>query len=172
MTQKTIITYLISFFVYIVLQTVLLNKIVISNLAFCFFYIGFLIYLPFNVSRIALLILGFLIGFIIDIFGDTIGIHMIACTLLMFVKPYWQQASLGDIGELTGFISMKGVSVIRLMVYTIPLLLLHHLTIFILDAIGVGFQYEIVFKVILSTIFTFFVLLIIQLFATQTAKSN
>lgn len=172
MTQKTIITYLISFFIYIVLQVALLNKMVIANLAFCFFYVGFLIYLPFNISRITLLICGFLIGFIIDIFGDTYGVHMIACTFLMFIKPYWQQASLGDMGELTGFISMKGVSIIRLMVYTLPLLFLHHLIILIIDSIGAELRFDIIFKVILSTVFTFFVLLIIQLFATSTSKGS
>ncbi|MEL6557250.1 MAG: hypothetical protein AAFQ94_03645 [Bacteroidota bacterium] len=170
MTQKTVFTYLISIFIYIVLQTALLNKMVISNIAFCFFYVGFLIYLPFNISRIALLILGFLVGLVIDIFGDTISIHMIACTTLMFVKPFWQQATLGDMGELTGFISMKGVSIIRLMVYTIPLLLLHHSIVFFLDSIGAGFQLDIILRVMLSAIFTFFVLVIIQLFSTKTTK--
>lgn len=170
MTQKTVFTYLISLFVYIVMQTALLNKMVISNFAFCFFYVGFLIYMPFNISRITLLILGFLVGLVIDVFGDTIGIHMIACTTLMFVKPFWQQTTLGDMRELTGFISMKGVSIIRLMVYTIPLLLLHHALVFLLDSIGAGFQLDIVLRVLFSAIFTFFVLVIIQLFSTKTTK--
>jgi len=172
MTQRSIVTYIVSFLLYIVLQAALLNKMVIGNLAFCFFYVGFLIYLPISTSRILLLVLGFLVGLVIDLFGDTMGIHMIACTLTMFVRPFWRQVSIGDIGEIAGFISLKGLSIYRLMIYSLPLIGLHHLVIFLVDSIGTELRFEIVFKIMLSTIFTFFVLVIIQLFATKTNKRS
>ncbi|MGB3467031.1 MAG: hypothetical protein WBA74_17250 [Cyclobacteriaceae bacterium] len=168
MIPRNITLYLISFTIYIFLQVALLNKLVIANMAFCFFYVGFLIFLPINTSRIALLLSGFFIGMIIDIFGDTIGMHMIACTFLMFIQPFWQQATLGDIGEISGPINMKNISIYRLAVYALPMLVIHHLIIFLIDSIGAGVDYEIFFRVILSTFFTFFVLIVIQLFAMKT----
>ncbi|MEL7144945.1 MAG: hypothetical protein AAFO69_01150 [Bacteroidota bacterium] len=170
MTLKSVVTYLLSFLAYVLIQAALLNQLVIANSIFCFFYVGFILLLPLGSSRMLQLILGFLSGFVVDVFGDSIGVHMIACTFIMFVRPLWLQIVLGDIKEMTGFINISGVTIFRLFVFLGPLLLIHHFLIFYLDAIGTDFSFSIILKTLLSAIFTFIVLLIIQLFITNLSK--
>lgn len=172
MTLKSALTYLLSFMGYVLLQAALLNKLVIANSIFCFFYVGFIFLLPLNSSRMLQLLLGFAAGFVIDLFGDSIGVHMISCTLAMFIRPFWQQLVLGDIKEMPGFINIQGVTIFRFFTFTMPLLLIHHFVIFYLDAIGTDFSFSLLPKALFSAFFTFVVLLSIQLFVTSFTKKK
>jgi len=170
MTPKSILTYFLSFIGYVIIQAALLNKFVIANLAFCFFYTGFLLFLPANTNRLAQMGIGFMIGFIIDLFGDTAGVHVISCVLMMYLRPYWSGISLGDLSNSSNFISIKEISLTGMLIYTLPLLFIHHLIVFLLDTIGVGVSYDSFLKALLSSILTFSVLYIIQLFLSPTKR--
>ena len=172
MTQKNILTYLLSFIGYVVIQSAFLNKMLIANTAFCFFYTGFLLFLPPSNNRISQLIIGFLIGLLIDVFGDTLGVHAISCVFLMFIRPIWLQITLGDLGEGSGFINYKNVSGSGLIIYALPLLLIHHSIVFVIDAIGVGIGFRTFAKIVSSVLFSFFMLFTIQLFVSPSSKKS
>lgn len=170
MTLRTVLTYLLSFSAYVLLQAATLNKLVIANSVFCFFYVGFILFLPIGSSRMLQLLLGFVTGIAIDIFGDSIGVHVITCTLIMFLRPYWLQIVLGDIKEMPGFINIRGVTAFRLLVYLLPLVVIHHFLVFLLDAIGTDFRFAIILQTLFSAIFTVSVLMIIQLLSNRVKK--
>ncbi len=170
MSQKSIIFYLLSLIGYVFLQAALLNKLIIANTAFCFFYVGFLLFLPLNTDKLVQLILGFLIGLTIDVFGDTLGIHSISCVFIMFARPYWIKISIGDQVDSNSFINLQEISLPSMLIYSTPLIFIHHSFVFLLDSIGSGTNYNTLLKILFSTFFTFTTLYIIQLFLTPTQK--
>lgn len=172
MTLKNVLTYVLSFTGYVLVQAALLNKLVIANSIFAFFYVGFILLLPINSSRIIQLLAGFGVGLVIDAFGDSIGVHMIACTFIMFIRPFWLQLVLGDIKEMPGFINIKGVAIFRLIVFLLPLLVVHHFIIFYLDTIGTDFSLSLIPKTLFSALFTLTILLSIQLIITSVNKKK
>ncbi|MCR9249762.1 MAG: hypothetical protein NXI20_05030 [bacterium] len=170
MIRKDILDALKNFLVYVVLQILFINKLVLFDKAFCFFYIGFLLFLPHNVSRVYQLILGFSIGLIVDMFFDTIGIHAASSVFIMFLRPLWINITSGgslDDGET---ISTRNLGFTTFVTYLTPMVFIHHLTVFVIEGYGFSGFWMILGKVFFSTLFTVAVLSIIQLIMLPTKK--
>lgn len=73
-------------FIFLILfQVLVLNKISFLGYAIPFFYIYFIIKLPIGLNRGLVTFLGFLIGFVIDVFCNTLGINAAATTFAAFL---------------------------------------------------------------------------------------
>lgn len=86
--NRSFIILAILFPVLILLQVLICNHIMLFNLAVPFIFIYFIVRYPIGVAPIWGLTLAFLLGFIVDIFSDTLGVNALACTLLSGVRPY------------------------------------------------------------------------------------
>jgi rod shape-determining protein MreD len=79
------------FLVIILLQGLILKRIYLGgphfNYLSIFFYPVLLMLLPMKTPRVALLLIGFGLGFLIDLFYESPGVHMSACVFLAFVRP-------------------------------------------------------------------------------------
>ena len=82
-----LLKYSIVFIVAVLLQVLIFNNILILRVIAPFFYILFIILLPFNTPRALLLFLSFVLGLTIDIFTNTPGVHASACLLTGFLRP-------------------------------------------------------------------------------------
>ncbi len=71
----------------ILLQVFVLNKICIGGFATPFVYIYILLNWQSNISRNTLLILGFILGLVIDILSDTPGVNATATVALAMFRP-------------------------------------------------------------------------------------
>ena len=86
--NKYLVAHSFQFVVFLGLQILLLRNLVLFNTAFCFLYIGFLLFLPIQMPKVMLLLLAFVSGITVDIFYDTIGINAAAALLLAYLRPY------------------------------------------------------------------------------------
>ncbi len=77
------------FFGLVVMQVLILNKIHVLGFITPFLYIYFLLKLPTGTSRNLLLLLGFTLGIVIDMFSNTPGMNAAACVFLAFVRPLY-----------------------------------------------------------------------------------
>jgi rod shape-determining protein MreD len=76
-------------FIFLVfLQVWLFNNIHLFGLATPLLYIYFLIKLPISINRNSVLLLSALLGLIIDIFGSTLGLNMLATLITGFLNYY------------------------------------------------------------------------------------
>lgn len=82
----------IRFVTVILLQGLILQRISLGGASFNYFSILFypvlLFLLPMKISRALLLIVAFVLGFVIDMFYESIGVHMSACVFVAFLRPY------------------------------------------------------------------------------------
>ena len=77
------------FFLFIMVQVYVLNKIPhLHQFITPYIYFLFLLWLPFSISRIGLLITGFITGMALDFFTMTPGLHAAACVLLAYARPF------------------------------------------------------------------------------------
>lgn len=80
---------IIRFALFILVQVYVLNKIPhLHQFIVPYLYYLFLLWLPFSVSRIGLLITGFLTGLALDFFTMTPGLHAAACVLVAYCRPF------------------------------------------------------------------------------------
>ena len=74
---------------FILLQVYVLNKIPhLHRFITPYIYYLFILWLPFSVSRMWLLVIGFFTGLILDYFMMTPGLHAAACLLIAYVRPF------------------------------------------------------------------------------------
>ena len=165
------ISFVVQFIAYALLQVVFLNDIALFGKAFCFAYVGFLLMVPLDTDRIVQLIIGFLFGFTIDIFYNTLGLHTMAATLLMFLRPSVQNMIVPSGGyENIKTPSIKNLDGEWFFYYSIPLIFVHHFVLFYVENGGFQFFFPVLWKVIFSTLFTYITLLIIQQFFYSKAR--
>lgn len=157
------IIQIISFFIYLLYQVLILKNIVLFNTAFCFLYVAYLFFLPVESNPLFLMFAGFLMGFAIDIFYDSLGLHACSCVLVMYVRNYWLSLITPQGGydsSATPSIAINGMQ--WFLVYTIPLVFLHHSVLFFVEAGGFGMFWFTLWKIITTTIFTTLVTVIVQ----------
>jgi hypothetical protein len=161
--NRNIIIQAISFFLYLLYQVLILKSIVLFNTAFCFLYVAYLFFLPVESNTLVLMLMGFLMGFCIDIFYDSLGLHAFACVFVMYVRNYYLSAITPQGGydsNTTPSISVNGMQ--WFLVYTVPLVFLHHAVLFFVEAGGFDMFWFTLWKVIMSTLFTAIVTVIVQ----------
>ena len=88
--------FIFLFFFLLFLQVFVLNNILFLDNINPYLYIIFVFYFPLKESRFSFLFYSFLLGFFVDLFSDTGGIHafsilFIAYIRLFFIKVYFRK---------------------------------------------------------------------------------
>lgn len=85
--SRVLLKNIIRFILFVLLQVLVINHVHLGSFITPFIYILVILLLPFNLERAWLLLIGFALGFAVDIFSGTLGTHAAACTLLAFLRP-------------------------------------------------------------------------------------
>lgn len=171
MTRSGII-HVFLFFVYLFTQVLLLRNLVLFNTAFCFLYIAFILLLPLEINSLLLMVIGFFLGFSVDIFYDSMGLHSLATVLVAYLRNYW----LGVITPQGGYDSNASTTVMAnglqwFTVYALPLVFVHHLILFFVEASGFSLFWFTMLKSVASLIFTMSVIILLQYLSPQRRRS-
>ena len=121
---------------FVALQVWVLSPIALFRVATPYLYPFLLLLLPVGTSRSVLCVVGFILGFLIDFFGLTPGLHASALTLTAFLRqPILYLLTEKNTPEhlLPLFPTLRGGAVLLLTL----LLLIHHVLLYSLEA-GMG----------------------------------
>ncbi|MDW7695669.1 rod shape-determining protein MreD [Flammeovirgaceae bacterium SG7u.111] len=163
MSNKKIILFTISFFIYVLFQVIFLKNLVMFNVAFCYLYVAFLLSLPIETPKVYLLVAAFVLGLSVDIFYDTLGIHAAACTLIAYLRPFWIKLLKPRTDyESDSEPAVREMGLTWYILYAFPLLVIHHLLFFIIEASGLQQFWDLLAKTVATAVFTLFVIVIIQ----------
>lgn len=155
------------FILLIVLQIFLLDNIQFLGYITPMIYVLFILSLPVRFPRSLLLLLAFAMGLIIDIFSNTLGIHAFATVFVAFMRnPVINIFTSIDEGNnpTPSFHSFGVGAYVR---YVITIVLLHHTTLFLLEAFSLMNVVFLVPKILISSAVT-----ILLILATQSLKSR
>jgi hypothetical protein len=151
-------------FVFLVLlQILILNNIQLSGYINPYFYIYFLLLLPFETPRWLLLLSAFLLGISIDAFTNTFGLNAAACVLLAFLRPFVINAiSTGTEFMIGHSPSLRNQGMKWFAYYAIILVFVHHFALFFLEIFRLTEFFQTLVRVILSSIFTLLLIFIAE----------
>jgi hypothetical protein len=153
----------INFLIYVSLQVLIVKNMVLFDTAFSYIYIAFLLLLPFDTGKLSLLFLGFITGFIVDIFYDSLGINAAASVLLMYIRPYWLNMVASRESEENIFNpGLRNIGFEAFITYIFHLIFIHHFALFFLDAGGFHMFFYVIGKVIFSTLLTGSLIIVLQ----------
>jgi rod shape-determining protein MreD len=159
--SKIIIVNLIRFIVLIFIQVFLLKNMNVYNLSTPYLYILFILLLPFETPNILLFVLAFILGITIDAFYDTPGLHTAASVLLAFVRILFISITVQKDGfdnEPEPTLSIMGFR--WFFTYAAILTLIHHFFLFNLEAFSLSQLEFTISRVLLSSLFTVFLMLV------------
>jgi len=74
------------FILLLALQILIFNKVCLWGMVTPVVYLIFIFSLPFNTPKWAMVLLGFLTGFLVDIFCEVIGFHALATLIIAFLR--------------------------------------------------------------------------------------
>lgn len=159
--------------VFILIQVYVLNKIPhLHRLITPYLYFLFILWLPFSVSRISLLVIGFLTGLILDYFMMTPGLHAAPCLLIAYVRPFI--INLLTLKETSGFNyrepSPRAMQWTPYMVYVLILTLLHHTYMVFLEWLDFGSFLDFIIKIITTTGISMLLIFMVELLFPRKLK--
>jgi hypothetical protein len=142
-------------------QILILNNIHFSGYINPFFYIYFILLLPFETPRWLLLSCAFILGLSIDVFSNTPGLNAAACVLMAFCRPF----IITSISSGTEFMigdhpSLKTQGLKWFAYYSIILVLIHHISLFYLEIFRFTEFFYTLLRVLLSSAFTLLLIFI------------
>ncbi|HNW98931.1 MAG TPA: rod shape-determining protein MreD [Bacteroidales bacterium] len=151
-------------FIFLVLfQVIILNSINLGGYINPYFYVLFILMLPFETPKWLLLISSFFLGFSIDIFSDTPGLHSAACVFMAYMRPY----ILGVVTskqeyELGIQPNIRDLGFRWFFSYSLILVSIHHLILFYLEVFSFQEFFQTLLRTFLSIAFTVFLLILSQ----------
>lgn len=158
--NSTLLVNILRFILLLAVQIIIFNNMNFLGYISPFPYLLFIILYPVNANKSVLLIASFLLGLTMDMFSNSGGIHATACLVLAFLRPYIFKFAFGLSYEyqtikLNDVITPERFSFILLSV------VIHHFTLFLLEAFQFNFFLDILLRTLLSTVFTIIICIII-----------
>ncbi len=161
MTNK-LIKYVVMFLATVLVQVLILNHVQFSGYINPYFYILFIMLLPLSTPKYLLLLLGFLVGLTVDIFSDSLGIHAAATVLVAYIRPFVIRVISTreeDRNDYPGLLQNKFTWFLS---YVTILVFAHHLVLFYLEYFTFSHFFHTFLKVIFSSVFTIFIIVLSQ----------
>jgi len=160
---KDIIINIIRFILLILLQVLVLNHINLGGYLNPYVYVMFILLLPFETPKYLLLISAFSIGFTIDLFTGSMGMHAAASTFMAFLRPSVSRIihsrkeyepgikpGINDLG-IKWFVS-----------YTLLLVFAHHFVLFFIEAFRFSAFFDTLTRIVLSTLLSTLLIVILN----------
>lgn len=88
MGPAQILRYIAHVFILLFLQLFLFRDTALLGVAYIFVHVGIVLLMPTEIPPIWAMVIAFCIGFLVDMFYDTIGLHAAACVLIAYFRPH------------------------------------------------------------------------------------
>ena len=163
---NTLIRNILLFLGLVFLQVMIFDNLRLGLFIHPYVYVLYIMLLPFETPRWSLIINGFVIGMVIDIFNGTPGLNAAATVLMAYLRPNVINVTTrkSDIeGKTAPSVSEMGLP--WFMPYAVLLLVIHNYTLFMLEAFSIHLIGLVLLGTLLSVIFsTIVIVLIIYIF--------
>ena len=158
--NNTTVLNTLRFIVLVFFQVTVFNNIHFFGFITPYPYILFILLYPLNVNRHLFLIFSFLLGLVLDIFNNSGGVHTTACITLAFVRQNLLKMSFGYSYEFHMMRITDKISS-ELVTYVITSVLIHHTVLIVLEIFNLHFIWEIILRIITSSIFSILLIFLI-----------
>ena len=119
----------IRFALFILIQVLVLHKIpTLHRFITPYLYFLYILWLPFRMPRVVIMLIAFLFGLTLDYFLMTPGLHAAPCVLIAYVRPFIVNILISQEGAEQNYASPSAISMgpTPYATYVIVLTLLHH----------------------------------------------
>ncbi|MDB2317613.1 rod shape-determining protein MreD [Flavobacteriales bacterium] len=158
------------FFILLGIQIIVLNNVQISGYLNPYIYILFIMLLPPKMPKALVLTMAFIMGFTVDIFENSYGIHAAASVLIAFIRPVALSLVSVKGGEDLEAIGIKQLRFARFFTYSGILCLIHHFTLFYIEAFRLNEFIDTFVRALSSTLISLLIILLMESVRSNSHK--
>lgn len=156
----------IRFILFLLIQIIILNEVPpVHQFITPYLYFIFLLWLPFGTSRLATTLLGFFLGYCLDMFTNTPGLHAAAATLIGYLRPTILNILLAQEAseEITKEPSIGTMGWGPFAFYIFSLTFIHHFYLVLLEWLQFGNFSYFIGKVLFTSLMSILLILLVEL---------
>jgi hypothetical protein len=156
----------IRFVLFLLIQIIILNEVPpLHQYITPYLYFAFILWMPFGTNRLTLTFLGFLLGYSLDIFTNTPGLHASAACLIGYIRPSILNLLLAQetSEEVTKEPSVGTMGWGPFFIYILFLTLIHHFYLVLLEWLQFGNILYFIGKVFATSVMSVILILVVEL---------
>lgn len=164
--MSNLIKNIIRFCLFIFVQVFILDQIPpLHRLATPYIYYLFILWLPFKMGRRMQMLLAFALGFVLDSFTHTYGLHSAPCVLIAYIRPFLINLLISQEGAESNYNepSIQSMGFTPYLTYVTILTFIHHSLLFFLQALQSGGYFYFLLKTLISTAVSLLLIFLIEL---------
>lgn len=154
--------YTVMFISLVLIQVLIFNQVQFSGFFNPYVYVLFIILLPLSAPRYAVLILAFILGLIIDIFSNSLGVHSAATVFVAYVRPLVIRLISNREDDKSDYPGLNQNKLSWFISYVVFMVLIHHTLLFYLEVYTFANFFNTLYRVILSSLFSIIVIVLSQ----------
>ncbi|MBT8280276.1 MAG: rod shape-determining protein MreD [Muriicola sp.] len=167
MTNNLYLKNGLRFVLLILAQVLVFNRLNFLGFINPMIYLLFLYWYPIKQRQSVFIIISFLLGFIIDIFSDTLAFHTVACTTMAFFRPAIMRFVFGVNFEFQSF-KLSNTTKAQQIAFLAFLIIGHHTIFFLLEIFSFSHLLLLLKKTVSTSAGTLVLsILIISLFSAE-----
>lgn len=159
---QVLIKYAIMFISLVFFQVLILNQVQFSGYANPYIYVLFILLLPLSTPPYLMMLLAFLIGLVVDIFSNSLGLHAASSVLIAFIRPVVIRLISDREEDRSDYPGLFQNSFGWFISYVGILVVIHHFALFYLEVFSFLGFFKTLFRVIISSVFSIFVIVLSQ----------
>ncbi|MHB9054913.1 MAG: rod shape-determining protein MreD [Paludibacteraceae bacterium] len=165
--MQLVLQNILRFIILVLVQVFVLDNIQFLGYVSPMIYVLFILSLPIRFPKGAILILAFILGIVIDIFNNTMGIHTFATVFVAFLRPALIKMSV-SIEEMANPVpSFRTFGVGNYIKYVIFVVLIHHTVLFLIESFSFLHLSLLIPKILVSSVVSILIILGIQSFKSK-----
>jgi hypothetical protein len=134
-------------------------------------YFFYILTLPTGISQSHLFLVSFILGLAVDLFSDTLGIHIAACVFVAFARIQILPFFMGSRQQKqSARSSVYSMGIIPLLYYTLILSFCFHSALCMLEVFSFDYFYITIARIIIGSIISTLIMLIVYLFKRKNSK--
>ena len=162
---KLLTRNMIRFIVLVLAQVLIINNIQVNGYIVPYFYVLFILLMPFETPKWLLIIAAFALGLSVDLFTQTPGMHAAASVFMAFLRPYILEMSAPRDGYEAGtFPRVYYYGFQWFLRYTVILVLVHNFILFYIEVFRFSEFFSTFLRVLLSSLVTVILIMLSQYF--------
>lgn len=152
--MSNLVKNIIRFCLLIFVQVFILDQVPpLHQLVTPYIYYLFILWLPFKMGRRMQMLLAFALGFALDCFTNTYGLHSAPCVLIAYIRPFLINLLISQEGAESNYNepSIQSMGFTPYFTYVLILTFIHHTFLFFLQALQTGGFFYFFLKTLIST---------------------
>jgi len=170
----TILANILRLLVLVLLQVLVLDHLDVANgYLVPYLYVLFLLMLPFELPAWAQLLIGALTGLVMDVFSSTPGMHMSACTVMMFARVHLLDLISPREGYEYGLRpTVPRMGLAWFLTYAGLLIVIHHVWLFFVEVYTFERFFGTFFRALFSAAFTLALCMLAQFLTSSQQRTR